>query len=230
VELTQVLAESDFVTLHVPLTREGQDATWHMLDREGFARMKPGAIVLNAARGPVLATDDLLASMNQGRIAHAVLDTWEGEPEFRVDAMQQIDIGTPHIAGYSFEGKVMGTLMVYREVCRFLGIEATWSPASLMPVPPVPAVTMDARARTDESVLAELVSRVYDIMADDARLRAVTVPDGKSRAAGFDELRRTYPERREFPATVVTLLNASDHLRSKVAGLGFGALVSGTAI
>jgi len=221
VELAQVLADSDIVTMHVPLTREGPDATWHMLGRDAFAHMRSGAILLNAARGPVLATDDLLAAMAQGRVARAVLDTWEGEPEFRADAMAKVDLGTPHIAGHSFEGKVAGTLMVYREACRFLGVEATWTPDAIMPAPLVPAVTIEANRRADEDVLAELVARIYDITADDARLRAFALQDGKARAAGFDELRRTYPERREFPATVVTLKGASAELQGKVRGLGF---------
>ncbi|MFC1453356.1 4-phosphoerythronate dehydrogenase [Verrucomicrobiota bacterium] len=136
VSLDRVLAESDIVTLHVPLSREGPDATFHMAGREFFHRLKPGAVFLNCARGAVVETDALIEALVGGIVSHAVIDTWEGEPEYRTELLDRVDIGTPHIAGHSFEGKVMGTVMVYREVCRFLGLEPTWSPEALLPPPP----------------------------------------------------------------------------------------------
>jgi erythronate-4-phosphate dehydrogenase len=221
VGLDELLEGSDIVSFHVPLTREGPDATHHMAGRALFARLRPGAIVLNAARGAVVATDDLLAARASGRVAHLVLDCWEGEPAYRLDALAAADLGSPHIAGHSFDGKVAGTTMAYEDLCRFLGVPAAWSPAPCLPPPPVPSVELDARDRPEEAVLDEAVRAVYDLEADDRRFRATAAPDATSRAAAFDDLRTNYPERREFRFTRLTLRNASPVLARKAAGLGF---------
>lgn len=219
--LDQVLAESDIVTLHVPLTRSGPDKTHHLADETFFRKARKGLILLNAARGPVVATPALLKALDEGKVSHVVLDTWEGEPVCPLDAMGRVDLGTPHIAGYSFEGKVMGTVMVYREACRFLGRPASWSHEPLMPPPLVPAVTVDAAGRTDESVLREVVRKLYDIEADDQRFRATAVSDNTQRGRLFDALRKDYPMRREFQYTRVQVLHSRAGLLAKLRGLGF---------
>jgi erythronate-4-phosphate dehydrogenase len=220
VPLEQVLAESDVVTLHVPLTREGPDATARMAGERFFAALKPGAIFVNAARGGILETDALLAAMDRGIVSHAVLDTWEGEPAYRLDAMARADLGTPHIAGHSFEGKAVGTEMVYRAACRFLGRPAPLAVEPLYAPPPVPRVAVSAAGRRDEDTLWEIVRQVYDIREDDRRLREFAgPPDG--RATHFDRLRKHYPMRREFRFTRVAVSGASPTLRRRIADLGF---------
>lgn len=219
--LDEVLKEADIITLHVPLTKTGQDATYQMACRDFFAKMKPGCIFFNCARGGVLNTSELLAAMDRKTVSHAVIDTWEGEPVFRTDLLKRVDIGTPHIAGHSFEGKVYGTVMVYQAACRFLGVEAAWTPDSLWPPPIVPTIETDAAGLKDEEVLWKIVSSVYDIEGDDARLRAESVEDDKARSAHFDLLRGKYPVRREFRFTRVTLRNARPELRKKISELGF---------
>jgi erythronate-4-phosphate dehydrogenase len=221
VELEPLLAEADIVTLHVPLEKGGPDPTWHMAGRSFFDRLRRGAIFVNAARGPVVVAAELLAAMDRGVVAHAVLDTWEGEPAYRPDLLARADLGTPHIAGHSYEGKVMGTVMVYHEACCFLGVSADWSPDELMPPAPVPEVTLNAAGRPRDDVLAELVLKIYDIEADDRRLRAGAAGDERQRAGHFDDLRRNYPERREFPNTTVRLIGGDEALRRAVADLGF---------
>jgi erythronate-4-phosphate dehydrogenase len=221
VPIEQVLAESDILTLHVPLTKSGPDATWRMADARFFERLKPGCIYINAARGGVNVTDALLAAMDRGIVSHAVIDCWEGEPAYRPDLLRRADLSTPHIAGHSFEGKVMGTVMVYREACRFLGVAPAWSHEPLMPPPPVPSLAEDAAGRVSEHVLNAIVAKVYDIEADDRRLRDGAVDDEKKRAAHFDRLRKEYPMRREFRFTRVALSNATPALRRTLAALGF---------
>lgn len=216
-----LLAEADIVTMHVPLTRDGPDATRHMADDAFFARMRRGAIFINSARGPVVATEALLRAMDAGPVAHAVIDTWEGEPGCRSDILERVDLGTPHIAGYSYDGKVMGTVMVYREACRFLGSAPAWTPEALLPPAPVPLVELEASGRSDEDVLRDLVKAVYDIEADDGGLRATIGVDAPACAAEFDRLRKQYPARREFPFTRAVLKGASDALLRKARGLGF---------
>lgn len=231
VDLEVVRREADIVTFHVPLIRDGLDRTVHMADAAFFDGLKPGAILINAARGPVADSDALMAAMAAGIVRHAVLDTWEGEPAYRRDVLDRVDIGTPHIAGHSFEGKVMGTVMVYREACRFLGTAPIWTPDALMPEPTAPRLEMAANGRHDETVLWELVRAVYDIEADDRALRATatsgfeasagTTPDKPAHASGFDALRKHYPVRREFRFTQVALTGASSALRDAVRKLGF---------
>ena len=217
VSLDTLLAESDIVTTHVPMTRTGQDATFHLADEDFFSKLKPGAIFINAARGAVAKTEALLDAINRKHLSHVVLDTWEGEPDFNTELLDAVDIGTPHIAGHSFEGKVMGTVMVYREACRFLGIEPTWTPDKLLPSPLVPTLTVDAKGRGEETVLWEIVSQVYDIKSDDTRMR-MTTPD---RRIHFDAQRKNYPMRREFRFTEVTLNNGSARLAETLKKLGF---------
>lgn len=220
--LDRVLEEADIVTLHVPLTMEGPDATFHMANEAFFTKMKPGCIFLNTARGAVVETDALLMALGKRIVSHAIVDTWEGEPAYRKDLLERIDIGTPHIAGHSFEGKVMGTVMVYRETCRFLGVEPAWTPDELLPPPLVPELKIDAGRRRDEEVLWDIVRKVYDIEADDHHLRQEQ--KDMDHAAYFDHLRRNYPVRREFRFTRVILKNATASLEKKVSGLGFGAV------
>ncbi len=218
VPLDRVLEESDIITCHVPLTKGGADATFHLLSAVQFARMKPGVILINAARGPVIETDALLPVLGT-RVAHAVIDCWEGEPAYRADLLARADLATPHIAGHSYEGKVNGTAIVYRRACAFLGVEAT-CPFTL-PQPPLPHWTADAAGRSDEAVLRELVLSVYDLEADSLRLKESCVPDERARASAFDAQRGQYPMRREFASTRVHVANASDALVAKMTGLGF---------
>ncbi|MBL7076159.1 MAG: 4-phosphoerythronate dehydrogenase [Kiritimatiellae bacterium] len=218
--LPDVLAHSDIVTLHTPLTYEGKDATYHLADDDFFAQLKPGCIFVNAARGPIVDTDALLRAMDRGIVAHAIIDTWEGEPDFRTDLLERVAIASPHIAGYSYEGKYMGTVTVYREACRFLDEPPSWTPDALLPPPVVPELRADPDLST-EAALWELVRSVYDIEADDARMRAVPAGGEAERRAHFDGLRKAYPIRREFRFTEVQAKDTLSALQDSIRNLGF---------
>lgn len=219
VPLERVLAEADIVTCHVPLTKEGPDATRHLLDAARLAALKPGAVVINAARGPVTDTGALLRALD-ANVGHAVIDCWEGEPDYRPDLLARADLATPHIAGHSYEGKVNGTAMVYRAACGFLGLPPEFSFG--LPPPPLPHWSADAAGRADEDILRGLALAVYDIEADSRRLKESCCADAAARAAAFDRQRGRYPVRREFSATKVTIENSTVKLREKLRGLGFG--------
>ena len=240
--LPELLAESDIVTCHVPLTKTGPDATYQMLNTDQFAQMKPGVIFINAARGAILSTDALLAVLGT-RVAHAVIDCWEGEPTYRTDLLARVDIATPHIAGHSYEGKVNGTKIIYKAYIAWLA-QAAGDPACreraaellreenieklfALPPPPVPHVNLspvssfkDPVSNT-EAMLREAVLRVYDIEADSLRLKRSCVEDPAARAAAFDQQRSKYPMRREFTSTTVTLKKPTQKLLSTLQGLGF---------
>ena len=224
--LEQVLAEADILTLHVPLTKTGPYPTWHLADRRFFEQVKPGVVWLNAARGAAMDSDAFLEAHAAGKAAYAVLDTWEDEPAFRTDVLAKADIATPHIAGHSFEGKVMGTVMIYHAVCRFLGIAPTWTPEGrlpndLLPPPLVPEIRLDPADLSEEAALWRIARPVYDIEADDRRLRAGATMDPKTRGEHFEQLRKNYPIRREFRFTHVMLSPGYPRLETKIRNLGF---------
>jgi erythronate-4-phosphate dehydrogenase len=131
------------------------------------------------------------------------------------DVLAAADLGTPHIAGHSLEGKLNGTIQVYRAVCRFFEVEATWDPAPLLPAVDVPELTIAPRGKTDNEVLAEAVAAVYDIEAD--QLSAEDIPR-------FDELRANYGVRREFKNTRITLIESRPGLAEKIRTAGFDYL------
>lgn len=219
VDLETLLRQADIVTLHVPLTRTGADATLHLMDARRFALMRPGAFLINAARGPVIDSDAWLAAQARGTPRATILDTWDPEPAYRLDVLERAAWGTPHIAGHSYEGKVNGTMMVYRAACRILGMEPSFTPA--LPEPPVSVIDIDAGGLGREELLRRLVLPVYDPAADDAALRATAVADDVPRARAFDRLRREYPMRREYSATRVTLRHATPEMAQMAAVLGF---------
>lgn len=120
--LEYVLANSDAITLHTPLTRGGEHPTFHLIDKEAARQIKPGAIFINAARGEVADTEALVEAIEEERIAHAVIDTWEGEPDIDPRLLKLADVATTHIAGYSVEGKQRATRMALEAVGEVLGI------------------------------------------------------------------------------------------------------------
>jgi len=220
VSLDRILAEADIITLHVPLTRTGVDATFHLFDKERLAALEDRhPILVNTARGAVVDNKALLQAVDGERVRGTVLDVWENEPDISPELLEVVDIGTPHIAGYSFDGKVNGTQMIHRAVCQFFGVPSTWQPP--LPPPEVPRIELSVSSGDeDDDVVRRVVRRVYDITVDDAALRrGVRAPEGI--AAGFDTLRAVYPIRREFFNTELVLRGASDILRKKFAMLGF---------
>jgi len=210
---------ADILTLHVPLTREGEDATFHLVDEKFLGHLKPGAILLNTARGAVVETAALQKALDSGLLAAAIVDVWEGEPEISTDLLDRVALGTPHIAGYSFDGKVRGTQMLHRAACDFLGVDDQWDPSDRMPPPEPSVIPLDSAEGPDEHLIAEAVAAAYDIEADDARLREITELEPGRRGAHFDRLRREYPVRREFPA--YTLDGPTGRLKRVLARLGF---------
>jgi len=213
VGIDQVLAEADIITLHVPLVRGGEDATFHLFDKDrlgALERRRP--ILINSSRGAVVDNKALLKAIDGERLGGVVLDVWENEPNILPELLDVVDLATPHIAGYSFDGKVNGTRMIYEAVCGFFKLAPTWKPT--LPPPPVPRIEHRIEsAEDDEDALREVISRVYDITADDAALR--------KNVRMFDKLRAEYPVRREFFNTELVLRGASKELRAKCAALGF---------
>ncbi len=188
----------DFITLHVPLARTGVDATWRLVDDAFLNRMQPGAVLLNTSRGAVVDNGALLAALESGVINAAVLDVWEGEPEIDTALLARVALATPHIAGYSLDGKVNGTVMLYEAACDFLGVRCSWDGSAQLPPPEHGRIMLDAVYQSDEAVACEAVLGAYPIERDDAALRSMVQRPHAERGAFFDGLRREYPVRREF--------------------------------
>lgn len=217
------LADADAVTFHVPLERGGQDPTFHLLGEALLARLKSGATVLNSSRGAVADSAALAAAIDGGRLGPVVLDVWEGEPNVDPALLRRTALATPHVAGYSYDGKVNGTRMCLEALCGHFGVACAWNPSPLMPPAARPEVTLEAGLALDAAVTAA-IGAAYDIEADDARMRRLAdLPDAE-RAAYFKSLRKNYPVRREFPETAIRAPGASARALAALKRLGFPVL------
>ncbi|WP_440873836.1 4-phosphoerythronate dehydrogenase [Thalassotalea sp. PLHSN55] len=198
VSLEQVL-KCDVISLHVPLTRTQENATYHLLNANNLASLTDEQILITACRGEVIDNQALLALKEQGHQLKLVLDVWEGEPKVLTPLIEHVDIATAHIAGYSLEGKARGTEMLYQALCQQLGIPAKLSLSALLPSATIDKV--EIKQEFDQILLNQLVKMVYDVRRDDAIFRQ------QLSSQGFDTIRKTYPTRREFSAVNVTLTN-----------------------
>jgi erythronate-4-phosphate dehydrogenase len=219
VALDEVL-QADIVTLHVPLTTSAPHPTLHLLDASVLDRLKPGAILINTSRGAVVdnrALDALLARRDDLSV---VLDVWENEPSISASLLQQVDLATAHIAGYSYDGKLRGTEMIYRAACDYFDEPLQWRAADELQR----AASIDLRAHDAGDVLAVARAAVvacYDVRQDDARLRETLSLPATERALAFDRLRKDYPLRREFSESTLLLHEPAGALGQLLSALGF---------
>lgn len=195
VDLDEILQECDFISLHLPLTRRGEHPSYHMLDRERLARLTRGCLLVNAARGGVVDNRALLETLAQRQDLLVFLDTWENEPLVNRELLQRVDIATPHIAGYSVEGRLRGTQMVLDAACRHFACESSWQMTRLLPQ--AKKINPGTSGRGLESWQA-LFHQHCDIWRDHDALVAAARADDASFAAHFDGLRRVYPDRLEY--------------------------------
>ena len=200
VTLDEIIDKSDIITCHVPLQRSGEDCTFHMIDAARLASMRRDQILINSSRGEVVDCKALKAALKNGAIKAASLDVWENEPDIDCELLSLLFTGTPHIAGYSLDGKANGTMMSVQAIGRKFDLPCSdWTVTDIpLPLQPV-EFTLDAAGKTPQEVLADAILYTYNIKDDDARLRADT--------GSFERQRADYPVRREFPAFTVTLKN-----------------------
>jgi len=221
------LFKCDFITLHTPLTFEGGDKTFHLADEKFFKSLKKGCVFLNTSRGGVVDTKALKNSISSDKFKAVVLDVWENEPNIDVELLRMVDLSTPHIAGYSLDGKVAGMVMIYKAVCEYFGFKAEFDTDSFLPEPAIRELKVNPNSGDEQEVLGGAVEEIYDIKKDDSNLRWILdKPQGK-RGGFFDDLRRDYPVRREFQNTRIILADSgqrtadSERIIEKLAGIGF---------
>lgn len=219
VSLEQIIEQCDVISLHTPLTRSGGGATWHLFDQQRLQQLKPGAWLINAARGPVVDNAALRKVLLEREDLQAVLDVWEAEPEVDTALAELCVLATPHIAGYSLDGKQRGTAQIYQAYCAFSGQPAVIQLSDLLPAPWLSEVTL--HADSDPAwALAMLCRGVYDPRRDDADFRRSLVGNVGEQRAAFDMLRKQYPVRREIEGLKVRIEGESLALSKIVAALG----------
>jgi erythronate-4-phosphate dehydrogenase len=212
--LDKLLAQSDIVTCHTPLTKEGLHPTWHLSSSGFFDQMKHGALYINTSRGEV--TDSTaLKQAAKSKLPAYILDVWENEPHLDPGLLENALIGTPHIAGYSSDGKANGTAVCVREFCRFFGLDilSGWYPADI-PSPPMPVdILIDCQGKTSQQVYYEAVTHTHPIWEDSLRL--------KQSPATFEDQRGDYWIRREFNSFTIQLKHPTEKMVNGLSILGF---------
>jgi erythronate-4-phosphate dehydrogenase len=219
VSLEQIIEQCDVISLHTPLTRSGDSATWHLFDQQRLQQLKQGAWLINAARGPVVDNVALREVLLEREDLQAVLDVWEKEPEVDPALAELCVLATPHIAGYSLDGKQRGTAQIYQAYCAFSGQPAAIALSDLLPATWLSEVSL--HADSDPAwALAMLCRGVYDPRRDDADFRRSLVGNVAEQRAAFDVLRKQYPVRREIEGLKVRIEGDAPRLRQIVAALG----------
>jgi erythronate-4-phosphate dehydrogenase len=214
------LYDADIITIHVPLTKSGIDATFHLFDEEKIRRMKKGAVLINSSRGPVVETQALISALREQHLSNSILDVWEGEPIINTDLLRLVLIGTPHIAGYSLDGKLNACRMVYEAACRFLNVEPKWNIDYSMS-PDDSRIIIPSSITEPVDVVRTAVQQAYDIEMDDRLLRQILTMDAAHHKAYFMKLRAEYRIRREFFNRTVILYPSQRSAETILKGLGF---------
>lgn len=194
--LDEIAAQCDFITFHTPLNREGDYPTWHLGNMDFFRKLKKRPVLFNTARGEITDTESLLLAHREKLISGLVIDCWENEPDISPALLELAIIATPHIAGYSADGKSNASRMAAAEINRFFSLQADLDTI----VPPVPSPhEIDLKGAADP--VAEAVLATYNPLDDTRRLR--------QNPERFEEWRGNYPLRREFKAYTVRRAPAS---------------------
>ncbi len=196
VSLDTICREADIITFHTPLTRNGQYPTFHLANDDFFGSLRRTPLIINSARGEVIDSEALKKAFTQKAIAGFILDCWENEPHIDRQLLQQAFIATPHIAGYSADGKSTATRMIVQAVARWMNMEIPIE-SILPPAPSQPVIDL----RSSDTPLHTAVCHTYNPLSDDSRLR--------QSPEAFEAQRSNYPLRREFFAYSVQGISSS---------------------
>jgi len=213
VSIDEIKEKADIITLHVPLNMKGEDATFHMADDTFFNSLKRNPILINSCRGEVVETNAVKNALKTGKISVFVCDCWENEPDIDLELLKMTEIATPHIAGYSKDGKANGTQMSVQAISNFFNLNLnSWQPSGVEP-PANPVIIIDGSGLSEQEILSKAILHTYDIRNDDQLLRANT--------SNFEQQRGDYPVRREFPAFSIKASNIDNKILEKLKEMGF---------
>lgn len=192
VSLDRITEEADIITFHVPLTHTGEDKSYHLAGADFFKKLKSGTIIINSSRGGVIDELRLTESLLRGSAASAVIDVWENEPKLNLDLMNITDLATPHIAGYSIDGKWNASNAVLKAFCEFFKVDISECHISTLQSPADDLIDTGDDMEHTLSRVKKAVFNTYNIVDDSIRLK--TAP------GDFEILRNNYRVRREFAA------------------------------
>lgn len=213
ISLDGIIRESNIITVHVPLNLEGSDKTYHLVNEAFLKKLNPETILINSSRGEVVDTHALKKALKEGWIKAAVLDVWENEPSIDLELLSMVELATPHIAGYSTDGKANGTAMSVQALSKKFNLPLTrWQPEDI-PEPDNNKIVIDCSGKSNRELFMEAILHTYNVRNDDERLR--------SSVATFEKQRGNYPLRREFSAYNLQLDNADVQIVKKLRALGF---------
>lgn len=210
VSLQTIMEQADIITFHTPLIRDGRYKTYHLADQSFFSSLKRKPIIINSARGGIIDTQAIKGAIQNHSVSGAIIDCWENEPTIDLEYMNMVDIATPHIAGYSADGKANATRMSLDAIADFYKLDKTPISEIKEPSPDNPIIDLNTLDVSDNRIYSSILN-TYNPMADFSRLK--TAPNT------FKELRNSYPLRREYFAYHIK--NASDEEQKILLQLGF---------
>jgi len=215
VSLETIQNEADIITLHVPLNMKGEDATFHLANLDFFSKLKRKPVLINSCRGEVTETEAVKNALKSGVISAFVCDCWENEPDLDLELLALTEIATPHIAGYSKDGKATGTLMSVQAISKHFGLGLeNWQPTGVEP-PTLPVFELNGEGLSEQQIISKAILHTYDIRNDDKAFR--------NNVEKFEQLRGDYPTRREFSAFTIIAKNIKSETINKLKQLGFKA-------
>jgi erythronate-4-phosphate dehydrogenase len=207
----QILKEADIITFHVPLHYGGKDKTFHLMDQQFIEKLEKPIILINTSRGPVVDSEALKYGIEKGIIKSTIIDVWEGEPNIDPELLKRVTIGTPHIAGYSIEGKAKATEMVVNTVVEFFDLPIkSWKPDLGLNNE---ILTFGLIDQNVQQLIQKVFSEVYDIQKDDELLR--------ENPSDFEGIRGSYVFRRENSGYILDLEISNQNTLRILSELGF---------
>ena len=212
---------ADIVTIHVSLEKHGDHPTFHMINDTVLNQLKPNQILINAARGGVIDNNHFTDFLKATPLAAVLLDVWEKEPTISEEMLTQVDLGSPHIAGYSYDGKINGTTILYNALTAFLGRSEKITTSQLLNDIDDYPITIDTNNKTTQAVYFEALRSIYDITIDDKTLRESILLPKAQRGGSFDHQRKSYRRRLEASHTTITLVPYSATLAATLKAIGF---------
>jgi erythronate-4-phosphate dehydrogenase len=218
--LDELMRMADIVTIHTPLIKEGEYKTHHLFDAPRLNELKAHAILINTARGSVVDNNVLRELLEKRHDVRAVLDVWENEPDINLDLLHKTAIATPHIAGYSLDGKIRGTEMIYKAVCRHFGLPVRKKAGQFAPDPALEKLNFSEDQSIDEALNIAIRS-CYDVRRDDASMRDAACRFNTAFGSAFDNLRKNYPVRREFSNLKIKIKHGKVEVIDVFKALGF---------
>jgi erythronate-4-phosphate dehydrogenase len=213
VSLEKIQKEADIITFHTPLTYEGNDKTFHLADSNFLNGCKKGIVFINSSRGEVMDTKSVLEGITSRKISNAIIDCWEKEPDIDTELLKEAYIATPHIAGYSKDGKANGTSMSVQAISRKfkLGID-DWQ-CENVELPEKTIIKIDGKGKTTQQIIGEAVLVTYPILDDSEKL--------KKSPETFEQQRGDYPVRREFPVYTIDAVHIEEKTLQLLSEMGF---------